>query len=69
MVMHSGHGYSARGDSQAAVRTHQCNCIGCCDKCGQCLTTPWHVETCKEISLLEAAKGTIIGKAIERKKR
>jgi hypothetical protein len=28
---------------------HVCNCIGCCDKCGHCLTSPAHTPAYCEL--------------------
>jgi hypothetical protein len=47
---------------------HVCNCIGCCKKCGQCLTAPWHSATCGSIAALNKARKFIIDEAMKPKK-
>lgn len=30
--------------SDVTTAAHVCNCIGCCDRCGHCLTDPAHTR-------------------------
>lgn len=41
---------------------HQCNCMGCCARCGQCRTALWHLKTCElvfnqKMELKEVVRG------------
>lgn len=46
------------------VPTHACNCIGCCVKCGQCRTAPWHEKTCDKTASLEKQRKQIVRDAL-----
>jgi hypothetical protein len=46
-----------------STSSHICNCIGCCPKCSQCRTAPWHFSTCGSIAALNKAKQFIIEQA------
>lgn len=48
----------------SARPAHACHCIGCCTKCGQCRTAPWHAATCRQIAALNATRDRIIREAL-----
>lgn len=42
-------------------RAHQCNCVGCCTKCGTCRTAPWHThEYCELVQRQEQERVELV---------
>jgi len=58
-IDNSRYGYAAGGNTPPA---HQCNCIGCCQRCGTCRTWPGHTpEYCDLLVKQRAEREDMLG--------
>lgn len=52
---------TTQGYRESGGRPHQCNCIGCCTRCGTCRTAPWHThEYCELVQRQEKERVDLV---------